>query len=607
MRHVFTALIGAIIIVLGLLGVPEPAHASLKAGKAFSSLTGNTTLDSGGAIHSQTRSIYSLGGGMTTFQGKRITFLAADPPSFSAGCSGISWHFGGFSFISMDELRQLVEAVAQASLGVAVDLAMQTLCPQCYAVMSKLRDIANTMRNAAADACRISTNMGAMLASTLGLPDQKQTECSTVTSSQSKSDGFLHSVAGSLCRSMDSVNDFLTNQGETVLRFLNGNLASNDKTPPKEVLDKYFNVQYEILSALGYQDGPIKDLLLNFTGMTIYYPVPVANCSEAFRNLTSLPGSKLDFDGSAGRATNEVSNPSDLGGTTPAKSEASGTTKNVQICHMPPRLEGIVAIGNKLVCGFNVAQDIDTFSSRTLVPKNDVINSSIGMMCSAMSAEQNGGNASVTMQNETNPVLYSCDSKSSHRCTVPHQQRYSDIMGGQSGHYTGLAWAIADALYSGMNAVGANKELPTETIAILNGSGYPLYRLINLAAVYPGMAMGLMDAYAATIAVQYAVDTLDKMARPGALSSIEVNGANANIKPEELLRARENIANMFSEGGELKERTLKLMSQKRALVQSIIEINRTLQADVISRGLSGNASFALSVKKEIEKAGTGND
>ncbi|WP_144267202.1 conjugal transfer protein TraH, partial [Comamonas thiooxydans] len=157
--------------------------ASPTASAIFSGIGGTTTIDQGGAIHSQTRSIYSLGGGMTSFQGKRVSLLAVDPPNFSAGCAGISWHFGGFSFISMDEIRQLIEAIAQASLGVAVDLAMQVLCPQCYAVMSKLREISNMMRNAAADACKVAKALGESAMNLMGIqtPDMSQQKCGVDT------------------------------------------------------------------------------------------------------------------------------------------------------------------------------------------------------------------------------------------------------------------------------------------------------------------------------------------------------------------------------------------------------------------------------------------
>lgn len=594
-RTVLAAVLSAFLILFGAVGAVTPAHASLTAGKAFSNLKGTTTIDKGGSFHSQTRSIYSLGGGMATFPGKKVTFLAADPPSFSAGCSGISWHFGGFSFITMDELRQLVEAVSQASLGVAVDLAMQTLCPQCYAVMSKLRDMANMMRNAAADACRVATNMGQMLASSLGLPENKQTDCATGTSAEGKSDGFLNSIGGSLCQNMDKVTSYLTDNSEKILNFLNGDMSAGDKTPPKEVLDRYFNVQYEMLSALGYQDGPIKDMLLNFMGMTIYHPTPAASCSGVFSNLNTSYNSTTDQP----TDDKEISSATDESKSKEATSEASGTTKGLHVCHAPPRIEGVSYVGQALVCGFDRDKDVANFLANTEMAKEDLMDSALAQLC-RLGKEVNGD----ATGDLGNIVMYTCKGSETARCTEVKEAKFADVMGvgnDNDKRYTGLAWEVADALYNGVNAVKKNTTLPDNTIAILNGSGYPLYRLINLAAVYPAMATSLIDTYAAVIATQYVIDTLDALARPGSLSSLDVNGINPNIQVSDLMAARASIIDMFSTGGQFKDRTLTLLSQKQALVASIVEINRALQSEVISKGLAGNANLAVSLKNQVNR------
>ena len=223
MRKVLSAF--CLFLMTALVTVQTAQAANPNAASIFNSIGGTTTIDRGGAIHSQARSIYSLGGGMTTFEGKKVSLLAADPPSFSAGCNGISWHFGGFAFISLDEIRQLVEAVAQASLGIAVDLAMQTLCPQCYAVMAKLRDMANMMRNAAADACKIAQNFGAMLKDSGIFPStSRASDCSKATAEDGKTSSFLDSWAGSACRLLtdsEKVLDDVGNKAKDFLKFGN--------------------------------------------------------------------------------------------------------------------------------------------------------------------------------------------------------------------------------------------------------------------------------------------------------------------------------------------------------------------------------------------------
>src|SRR5690606_33713594 len=118
--------------------------------------------------------------------------------------------------------------------------------------------------------------------------------------------------------------------------------------------------------------------------------------------------------------------------------------------------------------------------------------------------------------------------------------------------------------------------------------GYPLYRLINLAAVYPGMTTELLQTYSAAIAVQYTIDTLDKVARPGALPTIDLRNTTVGLDRAEVRETRSALMNMFRDGQEFRDRTMKQLNEKRALVESIVQINRALQADVISQGLVGN-------------------
>lgn len=607
MRKILTSFNFILMLFLSVVMYTQTAHAqSVSAGNAFNSLKGNTTIDSGGSIHSQARSIYSLGGGMTTFAGKKVTLLSADPPGFSAGCSGISWHFGGFAFISMDELRQLVEAVAQASLGVAIDLAMQTLCPQCYAVMSKLRDIVNAMRNAAADACKIARNMGMLLMKEFGIsaPSERQTACSSSTAGDGKSEGWLNSAAGSLCRGLESINKFLKEESANVIDFLNGNLADGKRTPTDDTLNTTFNVQYQILGALGYKDGSIKDLLLNYLGMTIYYPEPTHNCSATFRHLTGL----VDETGYLGQSDKDVVG---TGGRTKVTDEAvkaarvssSNSKESKPTCYAPPRIEGVASMGKILVCGFRPYDDAKSFANIHLAGNLEALkNTAIGKMCNIEKLHSGSGSHKIFAQEAADPMLYTCR-KGSADCLQPKEARFSEIVATSNdgtNKFTGLVWYITDALMQGAAAVKDNRPLPAETIAILNGSGYPLYRLINLAAVYPGMTEELLQAYAATIAVQYTVDTLDALTRPGSIPSIDLRGMNRGLSHEEVSRTRSDLLNMFTlESTEFRDRTLKQLSQKRALVEHIVQINRALQADVVSQGLVGNADLAVSLKKQL--------
>ncbi|KVP65554.1 hypothetical protein WJ96_04080 [Burkholderia ubonensis] len=606
MRKVLSAF--CLFLMTALVTVQTAQAANPNAASIFNSIGGTTTIDRGGAIHSQARSIYSLGGGMTTFEGKKVSLLAADPPSFSAGCNGISWHFGGFAFISLDEIRQLVEAVAQASLGIAVDLAMQTLCPQCYAVMAKLRDMANMMRNAAADACKIAQNFGAMLKDSGIFPSTSRvSDCSKTTSAEGKTSSFLDSWAGTACRLLtdtEKVMDDVGNKTKDFLRFG----TSSGKTPDREKLEMTGNVTYKALTALGFEDGPVKDVWLSLLGMTLIPLNPAEDCRTAFSNfygsaktaaadanLTATQKATLD-DFLSSPSTTRVNSSSDAtqpspgdAKTTGSQPTAGGATKGPTFCNAPPLLSGMKQVGATLICGFNIDSEMQTFANNYFSGDLAALNeTSLGAMCFSMKN-----------QDLKDPMVYTCRKADSAECYEPKMTRLQTILppGAKNG-YTGLAWMVGDALYNGVQRIKNNDPagLRPDTVSILNGSGWPLYRLLNMAAVYPGMARELLNAYTSAIATQYAMDTLDRITRIGAIPGIDLR-SSAGLKPDTLSVIREQMMELTRDGNSAQTQVMARLAEKRQLVEVILQVNKTLQAEVIGQGLGGNTNLAVSIKR----------
>lgn len=607
------ALFAFVLLFANLLCLVNTAHAqSMTAGNIFTSMGGTVSIDQGGSIHSQARSIYSLGGGMATFKGKKVSLIAADPPGFSAGCSGISWHFGGFSFISMDEIRQLVEAVAQASLGVAIDLAMQTLCPQCYAVMSKLRDISNMMRNAAADACKIAQNFGSLLAKDgKYIPGGAQNSCAEYAAKKNESSGWFEAAAGSLCSGLNAAESAVGKAMGNVNKWLNGEPTSDGKTPTKEEISKNQNLTYDALKAMGYKDGVAMDLMLSFLGMAITQ-ASATDCTAVMANIKGTPQNYRTADA----ATNKV-----MGGDTTVRKEVTASSasagasvtdanqtqantdptdakKGGQLCFVPPHIIGFDEIGHSLVCGLEPYRDAQHFAAKFHnqggAALDRLANSSLGELCKVNQLRADTA-AGANVKAIADMELLSCKEP----CMAPTTKKLSTLVGDNlTGEYTGMAWMILDALYSGVNVIANGTEtMPQQTIKVLSSSGYPLYRLLNMAAVYPGMADEMLQAYGASIALQYVTDTIERVARVGAQPSNYV--VPSTVSPGEVARLREQMSNMLPEFKGKTSQVLRRMAEKRALVESIIQVNRALQAEVISRGLGDNNNMALSLRRQM--------
>lgn len=609
------AIFSFLLVFASLFGLLQTAQAAdPAAAKIFETLKGTTTIDQGGPIHSQARSIYSLGGGQVSFQGKKVSLLAADPPSFSAGCSGISWHFGGFAFISMDEIRQLVEAIAQASLGVAVDLAMQVLCPQCYAVMSKLREISNMMRNAAADACKVAKAMGTQLLKEFGvdIPDKKQSNCAAYTGENGQTTGWLNGVASSLCGGLASIENWGKTKGTEIMNYLNGTSTDPSKKPDQNLLYESGNVTYRALSALGYSDGFVKDLMLSIIGMTVIHPVPDVDCKNAFKHLvgSNVPAGapSIESDILTTTSDREVAKPgstvkpSDAPSGTATTPPAGGAKTGSTICHAPPLIKGVETITDMLICGPNPWANMRLFANRYF--KGDVEalkNTSLGVVCAgAISRMADAGPPPPSMLDSTNPYVYTCRANSA-ECREPRMVRASTLVD-STGHngFDGLAWMVGDALYDGVTQIIAGKKLNDPTIALLNGTDYPLYRMLNMAAVYPGLAGDLLGAYGSTIATQHAMDTMEKVAMVGTQPAIDLK-LQGGVSQANVAQTREQIMQIIKVGQEVKSQILSRLAEKRNMVETILQVNRTLQAEVISKGVTGNADMAISLKRQTTK------
>lgn len=610
--------------------------ASISAENIFARIGGTTSIDQGGAIHSQARSIYSMGGGMVTYQGKRVTLMNVDPPGFKAGCSGISWHFGGFAFISLDEIRQLVEAVAQASLGIAVDLAMQTLCPQCYAVMSKLREIANQMRNAAADACRLATSFGSMIKSMLPTdlqPDKAKQECSYYDSSKGGDDSPLASQIGKgACSMLGKVSTGLEAITSNLEKYQRGDTSA--KKPAADDFKMQGNSTYMALTALGYPDGFVKDLLLSVFGMSAYIEVGTS-CKGVFRNITSSrsvptgstatpetdaladdggeqPVVSLGSSQTGSRAPGETK-AGDLAQTT-ATTDVSGSSKGSQLCMAPPLLTDLRQAGLFLLCGPNFTEDYSDFVPRYGIQAAN--SDSLGAMCgTSLSAENDktaAQRAAYHALKTSNQKIYRCRSRSSANCMVPEETTISAYLADlrdakyTQQKYTGVGLMVVSALYEGVKAIRERKSaLPPQTVAIITGAGYPLYRVMNIAAVYPALADDLLMAYGSAIAAHYVMDTITRMTSPGGgHQEISLNGFRAaQVTPGMITDLQASIRDLNLKNEAFLTQLFERQQQKDELVNRLVKINKAMQSEVINFGLVGNASLVKALKNQVNFVG----
>ncbi|RYG89905.1 hypothetical protein EU803_14880 [Loktanella sp. IMCC34160] len=84
-------------------------------------------------------------------------------PSVRAGCGGIDIFGGSFSFLSREELIQLMEAIMQNAAGFAFELALESMSPAVQETVAKLRDLAQQVNAMNINSCEAGQVLAASL------------------------------------------------------------------------------------------------------------------------------------------------------------------------------------------------------------------------------------------------------------------------------------------------------------------------------------------------------------------------------------------------------------------------------------------------------------
>ena len=80
-------------------------------------------------------------------------------PSLNAGCGGIDFFSGGFSFIDSDQLVNFVKKVGANASGVLMQIAIETVTPMISSQMKYFQDLARKVNNFNINSCQLARQM----------------------------------------------------------------------------------------------------------------------------------------------------------------------------------------------------------------------------------------------------------------------------------------------------------------------------------------------------------------------------------------------------------------------------------------------------------------
>ena len=87
-----------------------------------------------------------------------INVVTFNPPSFDAGCGGISLSGGAFSFISLDQIVKTFKNIATNSEGLAFKAAIDAISPNLGKLMQEFQTLLQKMNNAFKNTCSVANS-----------------------------------------------------------------------------------------------------------------------------------------------------------------------------------------------------------------------------------------------------------------------------------------------------------------------------------------------------------------------------------------------------------------------------------------------------------------
>lgn len=554
-------------------GLSVPAHADVEA--AFRNLLGSSTnvsVNEPGHYSSQARHSFVAGGLDVRFPSRRSPALfSVTPYQLNAGCGGISVYFGGFSFISGEEIKQLIQSVAQNAVGVAVELVMTTLCGPCAHVMQVMRGLAKDAARTAIDSCEMAralmerSGATAMLGADRNKTDKTRAVCASGRTEDGSSSDWISAISDGLCngveRAVSSIEKLVTEKAQ----------------------------------AAGLSAEDTRGLLCDAG----------ARCNTVWRmlNETNLSGTDPDKVRAKVLIMNVIGTNVVCGDNEPCKTAtgaavgSDGVLETGGVVHYPPRLGNVRGsnesqldmqeVFHLYMCGTNWEQ----------VSMNDQVRRVVQHFCTVPArAEGAGGTSSEYTVQINDRYIWDCDASDLTECLVLRRVRIGDSSLQGSGYLP----FVANLLQQGVEAVRKNERMPDDVIRLIQVTPVPLYQAINAAAVYP-------DAGAELIAVlsTYVAQLLTYADIREAIREAERFDRTARLSDEDLNRFYAFLGGMRATTEKAQVQIAQSLTIQQTLMEQIRQINLAMQREVMTEELVGHARYGTAVTEAAQSAAGG--
>ena len=246
-------------LAIGLcFSLPLYAHAELNKDMAdmFNSMGSETNYTQAGAFHGQAGSLYTSGSFSVRNPSSSLTPMNIQLPSIQAGCGGIDFFGGAFSFANKEQFIAFTRNLGNQAAGVAFDLALKALDPMIQDAIGGIRDMVNRINQANLESCEAAKQVAGGVMGMVGTSITNQCQATSVGrgSADDGSDArWMCQFGNNLVKEADHARGKDTPQD--TISFTGGNLAY------QSLRKKYGNLSDDDM-----------DILISLTGTVVFAP-----------------------------------------------------------------------------------------------------------------------------------------------------------------------------------------------------------------------------------------------------------------------------------------------------------------------------------------------
>lgn len=439
-----------------ILSIPTPSFAGAPGDVLNTSFLGlTTTAENPSVMRSKTRTSFSGGRIRSYAKTSRISVFDFSPPSFSAGCGGVSLHLGGLSFANGEQYKQLVESIIQNSPGLLIQLAITTACEPCGTALKDIQKITDLARKAASDSCEAANYI---IGTVAGMTDL----CEGLSAVASKIGTDTDQVAAKgRCESR-------TSQYDLVEKVKNFDLDGNTQTVEPE---KFCEQGEKTWCALSTIDLIPSSATPDISGKDIFAPIAIGSLSDSQLHRRAF-GELLYYQIKTEKG--------------PTDPDAANT--NIVKSGEPTAGGHAVALAFK--CGRGPGTTPNSLTSAQKRVRDTILNAECKkfwdkiteIKISVLNDEMEAGDAQLRL-------------KAPEFTEVP----LSKWMVDRSFSEIGLLPKVLDTLLDAHTSALTRTSLGTQQLSIIQNAPLPLIQLLNLSHSYPERALELIAESAVVI------------------------------------------------------------------------------------------------------------